>query len=138
MKTEFLQELGLSPETAQQVCEASAREMEEERAGWEQALHREQAESRVMLALAKAGARSLEAARALVKTGEDGEAPELDEQIEALKTAPETSFLFEDGRPARLPGCRPAQGLAPGEGAQEALTLGQAIAQAMQAQDEED
>ena len=106
MKTEFLQELGLSPETAQQVCEASAREMEEERAGWERALHREQAESRVMLALAKAGARSLEAARALVKTGEDGEAPELDEQIEALKTAPETSFLFE-GRPAgaafRLP-----------------------------------
>ena len=119
MKTEFLQELGLSPETAQQVCEASAREMEEERAGWEQALHRE-------------------AARALVKTGEDGEAPELDEQIEALKTAPETSFLFEDGRPARLSGFRPAQGLAPGEGAQEALTLGQAIAQAMQAQDEED
>ena len=143
MNQEYLEALGLAPETASEVAEAYGRELASARGEWEAERSRERTESAVLLALAQAGARNLKAARALVElpegaaAGEDGVLPGLSEQIEALRSGEGTAFLFAGSEPPQLSGFRPAEGLAPGEGGESrALTLAQAIEQSMQADDE--
>ena len=145
MKQEYLQELGLSPETAGQIAAEFARELDQARGEWETALANERKEGAVQIALAQAGAKNLKAARALVTLdpdaalSPDGTLPGLAEQIEALKNQESTAFLFAGTQPPQLTGFRPAEGLSPGEGGSgEALTLAQAIEQSMQTTDNDE
>ena len=137
MTEEFLQGLGLAPETAAQVLGEHTRALEEARARGEQALRREQAEGAARLALAQAGARNVKAARALLAFDpetaqpEDGAYPGLEEQVAALKAGEATAFLFAGREEPRLSGFRPAEGMALGEEGGAALTLAEAVAQSM-------
>ena len=125
MTEEFLQGLGLAPETAAQVLGEHTRALEEARARGEQAL-------------AQAGARNVKAARALLafdpetaQPAEDGAYPGLEEQVAALKAGEATAFLFAGREEPRLSGFRPAEGMALGEEGGAALTLAEAVAQSM-------
>lgn len=145
MKQEYLQELGLSPETAGEIAAQFERELDQARGEWEAALAGERKERAVQIALAQAGAKNLKAARALVtldpdvSLSPDGTLPGLAEQIEALKNQESTAFLFAGTQPPQLTGFRPAEGLSPGEGGSgEALTLAQAIEQSMQSTDNDE
>ena len=138
MTEEFLQGLGLAPETAAQVLGEHTRALEEAMARGEQALRREQAEGAARLALAQAGARNVKAARALLafdpetaQPAEDGAYPGLEEQVAALKAGEATAFLFAGREEPRLSGFRPAEGMALGEEGGAALTLAEAVAQSM-------
>ena len=145
MKQEYLQELGLSPETAGEIAAQFERELDQARGEWEAALAGERKEGAVQIALAQAGAKNQKAARAHVtldpdvSLSPDGTLPGLAEQIEALKNQESTAFLFAGTQPPQLTGFRPAEGLSPGEGGSgEALTLAQAIEQSMQSTDNDE
>ena len=133
MTEEFLQGLGLAPETAAQVLGEHTRALEEARARGEQALRREQAEGAARLALAQAGARNVKAAfdPETAQPEEDGAYPGLEEQVAALKAGEATAFLFAGREEPRLSGFRPAEGMALGEEGGAALTLAEAVAQSM-------
>jgi len=100
MKKEDFVSLGVSEEAAEKAADA-----------FEKAVGEVRLAAAVDSALARSGARNVRAVKALLDTGrisltDSGEVTGLDEQLEVLKAAPDSEFMFSGGEksPIKLTG----------------------------------
>ena len=108
---------------------------------YDQDIKQQKIDAAIALALTKAGAINVKAAKALLEIDPEkaefdgnGELKGLTEKLEALKTAEDSKMLFQQATKPKIKGFDPAEGNTDTDGIQEPATLAEAIKLSLSAQ----